>query len=104
MDLIDPGFLIAMGHVMRAGAEKYGDRNWQAGTDWGKYYAAAQRHLNAWWDMDLDDRDDETALSHLVHAACCIMILYHYERQDVGNDDRAPLPEMTNGWVTYSCK
>lgn len=89
IDLIDPCFIFQMGEVMAAGAAKYGDRNWEAGTDWGRYYAAAQRHLNAWWGPVMDDIDDETRQSHLIHAACCIMILYAYQRSAVGNDDRS---------------
>ena len=37
------------------------------------YFDACMRHLTAWWRGG--GRDGESGLSHLAHAACCILIL-----------------------------
>ena len=58
--------------VLTHGAEKYGDENWRKGaTD--RYFAAAMRHLWAWWRGE--ETDAESGLSHLAHAACCVLFL-----------------------------
>lgn len=38
-----------------------------------RYFAAAMRHLWAWWTGE--ERDAETGESHLAHAACCVLFL-----------------------------
>ncbi len=87
MDLIPPELLTEVAKVLTFGAEKYSARNWEEGMDWGRVYAALQRHLNAWWSGD--DKDDETGYSHLAHAACCIAFLITYESRGVGEDTRS---------------
>lgn len=72
--------------VMAFGAQKYGERNWEAGMDWGRVYSAAVRHLSAWWERD--PADAETGYSHLWHAACCLLFLVAYELRGVGTDSR----------------
>src|SRR5690242_5680247 len=52
--------------VYAFGAHKYADHNWRKGYEWSKSYAAAMRHLTAWWDGE--DVDPESGLSHLGHA------------------------------------
>jgi len=53
-----------------------GDRNWEKGIDPGRVFAAAQRHLWAYWSGE--DTDEESGLSHLDHAACNIAFLQTY--------------------------
>jgi hypothetical protein len=72
--------------VLRFGAGKYNERNWEAGMDWSRLYAAAERHLHAWWAGE--SNDSETGLSHLAHALACLHFLNHYEHLKVGKDDR----------------
>ncbi|HZX81677.1 MAG TPA: dATP/dGTP diphosphohydrolase domain-containing protein [Lysobacter sp.] len=72
--------------VLAFGAAKYAARNWEAGMDWSRPYAALMRHLTAWW---LGERKDpETGFSHLWHAGCCVLFLIAYELRGAGNDDR----------------
>jgi hypothetical protein len=94
MDLIPPELLVALGSTMAVGATALGrgDRNWEEGTKWGRYYASAMRHLNAWWGGE--DCDPDTGLPHLWHAACCISFLVTYEMRDIGRDDRSPLSNI----------
>lgn len=73
--------------VYTFGANKYGDRNWEQGMDWGRMYGAAQRHLNEY--AGRNDVDSESGLYHLAHAATCIMMLLQYQIKDIGNDNRA---------------
>jgi hypothetical protein len=76
LDLLPPDVLEGFAAVMTVGAKKYGDHNWRSGMRWGRHYAAALRHLFAWWRGE--DLDPETGLPHLDHAMCCIAFLRHY--------------------------
>lgn len=75
--------------VLTYGAAKYADRNWEAGMDWSRLYAAALRHLTSWWKGH--DIDDESGLPHLAHVLCCINFLLAYQLREAGKDDR-PCP------------
>jgi hypothetical protein len=96
LDLIAPELLFALGHVLRFGAAKYAERNWEKGMQWGRVFGAANRHLWAWWggagptthSFLFGDLDSETGFSHLWHAACCVMFLLAYEERGSGTDDR----------------
>lgn len=72
--------------VLRFGANKYGDRNWEAGMDYSRLFGAAIRHLTSWFDGE--DVDSETGLSHLAHATCCLLFLLTYTITGKGTDDR----------------
>jgi hypothetical protein len=86
-DLIPPEVEEAIAQVLSFGAAKYGDRNWEAGMDWGRVYAAMRRHMGAWWRR-LEDNDPESGMPHLWHAAACIAFLVAFEARGEGNDDR----------------
>jgi hypothetical protein len=86
-DLIPPEVEEAIAQVLSFGAAKYGDRNWEAGMDWGRVYAAMRRHMGAWWRR-LEDNDPESKMPHLWHAAACIAFLVAFEARGEGNDDR----------------
>jgi hypothetical protein len=74
--------------VLRFGANKYGDRNWEGGIKYSRIYGALLRHIIAFWEGE--ESDDETGLSHVDHAACCIMFLQHFIRTSMDDmlDDR----------------
>ncbi|ENN91905.1 dATP/dGTP diphosphohydrolase domain-containing protein [Bartonella schoenbuchensis] len=86
VDLIPPSALFAIGHVLAVGARKYGANNWRNGMDWSRLHGAALRHLLAWFNGE--DKDPESGLSHLAHAACCLLFLMDYDVQQIGCDDR----------------
>ena len=90
IDLIAPEMLFGIGHVLRFGADKYTDRNWEQGMRWGRVFAALMRHMWAWWRGER--YDDETSMSHLWHAGCCIMFLIAMEERQIGEDDRLVTP------------
>ena len=85
-DLVPPEAINALAHILTDGATKYGDRNWEKGMDWGRLYAAAQRHLLAFWAGE--DRDPESAHPHLWHALTNIAFLVAYQKRNIGEDTR----------------
>ncbi len=90
MDLLPPELMFAVAEILTFGADvkEYGARNWEQGMEWGRVYAALQRHLNQWWDTTQPDIDEESGKSHLWHAACCITFLLTYEQRGLGEDTR----------------
>ena len=72
--------------VLAFGAQKYAEHNWRKGFTWSRPLAAAMRHITAF--NDCEDRDPESGLSHLAHAACCIMFLLEFEKTHPELDDR----------------
>ena len=66
-----------MGLVVQAleyGAKRYGDDNWKHVPDSRtRYYDAARRHIDSWWDGE--HLDPESGLPHLAHATCCLLFL-----------------------------
>lgn len=85
-DLLDPRPLLRTAAVLAVGARKYAARNWEKGMAWSRVYAALMRHMLAWWGGQ--DKDPETGLSHLDHAACCLHFLQTYEETHREHDDR----------------
>lgn len=76
--LLPKGAVNSVVDVLEAGAIKYSVDNWQqvpnART---RYYDAAMRHIDAWFNGDL--KDAETGLPHLAHAICCLMFLIWFD-------------------------
>lgn len=97
MDLLSPIAIEATAQVLTYGAEKYDARNWESGLDYGRVYAALQRHLNAWWSGQ--DKDPESDLSHLDHAACCVHFLQHYVHQEEIYEDFDDRPFSERNWT-----
>lgn len=87
LDLVPPEGVLGVADILAVGAKKYAARNWEKGMEWSRPYAAAQRHLYAWWSGE--DRDPDTGYSHLAHAACNIFFLIAYEARGAGTDDRS---------------
>jgi hypothetical protein len=72
--------------VLQFGADKYAAHNWRKGFVWSRPLAAAMRHITAF--NAGEDKDPESGLSHLAHAACCIMFLLEFEKTHKELDDR----------------
>lgn len=81
-------FVKAVCSVMEYGAEKYGEGNWKRGMAWSRLYDACHRHLHAFWDTNESDKDEESGLSHLAHAAACLVMLFMFSWWGTGDDDR----------------
>lgn len=86
MDLIPPEVEVALARILGHGAQKYEDRNWERGMDWGRVYAAARRHLNKFWaGIDIDS---DSGMPHIDHALCCLAFLSTYYHRRIGLDNR----------------
>jgi len=79
--------------VYGAGAAKYSAHNWRRGYEWSKSYAAAQRHLQAFWGGE--DRDPELGTLHLGNAIFHLMGLIVFMQEHPEFDDRYK-PEVTD--------
>ena len=90
LDLLPITPLIGIGKVLTYGAKKYAARNWEKGLAWSRCYAAALRHLFAWWSGETND--PETGLNHLDHALCEIMFLREFTETHTELDDRPQCP------------
>lgn len=75
-----------VGKVLTFGALKYEAHNWRKGMAWSRMLSAALRHIFAF--ARGEDLDPESGLSHLAHAACCILFLLSYTLNGGGHDDR----------------
>lgn len=85
-DLLPSAALLEVAKVLNFGATKYADNNWRKGFSWSRLYGAAMRHILA--HKDGENVDSESGLSHLSHAACCLLFLLEHELKGLGNDDR----------------
>ena len=86
MSLLSREALEQIALVMDFGKEKYAAHNWRSGFQWSRPLSAAIRHIMAF--NDGEDKDPESGLSHLAHAACCIMFLLEFEKTHKELDDR----------------
>lgn len=88
-DLVPPEALQEIISVLNYGATKYAARNWENGIKYGRIFAALMRHMWTWWSGE--EKDQESGLSHLAHAGCCIFFLIaHTKRQHLLQYDDRP--------------
>lgn len=101
LDLVPPSAVHAMARGFADGARKYSPYNWREKTiSSSVYYGAAMRHLMAWWDGE--ELAEDSGLSHLDHALCCIAMIV--DGQSIGKlNDNRPLKgasgEMQRDWL-----
>lgn len=86
LHLLSTEALLQTAAVLKFGADKYAAHNWRGGFAWSRPLAAAMRHILAY--NAGEDKDPESGLSHLAHAACCIMFLLEFEKTHPELDDR----------------
>lgn len=87
IDLIPPEVIEALAITFAHGAKKYGECNWEKGMGVSRLWAAAQRHLWAWWRGE--NKDGESGLNPLFHALASIAMLVAMRQRGIGKDDRA---------------
>jgi len=100
MQLLSTVALNEIAKVLAFGAEKYSANQWRAGMRWSRLIGAALRHITAF--NDGESVDEESGLSHLAHAGCCIMFLLEYESTRKDFDDRycPPMGGLRPGSIT----
>lgn len=86
LSLLPPLALTEIAKVRAYGAAKYAPWDWTLGRAWTDYLDAVQRHLLAW--QAGEDRDPESGLPHLAHAACGLMFLLEFAATGAGEDNR----------------
>jgi len=86
MDLIPVYPLQELAKVYTIGAAKYNDRNWEAGLEFGRVYAAMLRHATSWWNGE--ECDPQDGQHHLASVAWCAFALLEYLHRNTGKDDR----------------
>lgn len=75
-DLIPGSAIEALGEVLKIGANKYNDRNWEKGIEWDRIFGALERHLNA--IKRGEDYDKEDGLLHISHLLTNAVFLNEY--------------------------
>lgn len=83
---LDPLALIVIGRVAGMGAEKYAAFNYLRGYDWSLSFNAMMRHALLFWSGE--DRDPESGLNHMAHAAWMALSLVSFSERGLGSDDR----------------
>ncbi len=87
MSQLNPKFIMELAKLMSKGEAKYGKYNWAKGQQYSTVYDSLNRHLTAF--MLGEDMDPESGLSHLIHCASNIMILWHsWQLENEELDDR----------------
>lgn len=86
VSLLDSEWLLGTAAVLTFGAKKYAPHNWRQGFPYSRVMDALQRHLLAF--NGGQDLDEETGLSHLYHASCCLMFLSSMKENHPELDDR----------------
>lgn len=86
LELLSTKWIMGVGAVLTFGANKYADDNWRKGMRHRRLIGAAMRHLFQY--SNGEDIDDESGLSHLYHASCCLMFLSELAATHPELDDR----------------
>lgn len=102
-NLIPVGPLTELAVLYGRGAAKYElepgeSANWRKGYEWGKSYAAALRHLSAFWAGE--DYDDEMQVKHVIAAAWHCFGLAWFMENRTSYDDRPT--SLRGGDETYT--
>lgn len=111
-DLIPVGPLEELANVYTFGASKYADHNWRKGIVYSRIFSAIMRHMWAFWRGE--DKDKESGLPHLVHAAwgCFTLLEFLKSRPDLDDryisycqckDERACKRIEDNTWRCVAC-
>jgi len=81
LSLIEPEFILGLGDVITFGAKKYAPNNWKKAEekDLMRIKDALLRHIYAY--LNGEKRDRETNISHLHHAACNLMFLDFFDKE-----------------------
>ena len=72
--------------VLTFGAKKYADDNWKKVPDAeNRYMSALLRHITAYQRGEATDQ--ESGLSHIAHAQCCLLFISWFEKHKGETND-----------------
>ena len=81
MHLLPPKSMAEVAKVLTFGAKKYDEHNWRKLENLqNRYTSGALRHIFA--HNDGEQLDDESDLSHLAHAICCLLFKLEIELEN----------------------
>lgn len=87
LHLVPPSAKTYLALALSDGGIKYGPYNWRdAAISSSVYYAAMQRHQDAWWDGE--DLASDSGQHHLAHAMACSALLLDAQLIGKLHDDR----------------
>ncbi|MCX2894355.1 DUF5664 domain-containing protein [Stenotrophomonas lactitubi] len=90
LHLVPPSAKHYLALALADGARKYGPYNWRdSKISVSVYVAAAQRHIDAFWDGE--DCAEDSGVDHLAHAMACFALLLDARGVGMLHDDR-PTP------------
>lgn len=78
---LDPRFILGLAELMTKSAKKYGKYNWALGQEYHTPFDSCARHLFDY--MCKIDNDKESGMSHLLHAAANIMIMWTSHKLEI---------------------
>jgi len=100
MYLVPPLALLEVGKVLTYGAKKYSPDNWRKLDNLQeRYTSAAMRHLLA--HMSGEPNDEETDMSHLAHAICCLLFKLEDELLEASEKERLRKPDFGEHTESY---
>lgn len=95
-DLVPYDALEEVVRVLMFGANEYGEWNWMQLRGWRtRYFAAAMRHLLAWFRGER--RDPKTGLHHLAHAAVNCLFLISKDMENEAHE-REPFDALKESY------
>ena len=81
MHLLPPKAITEVAKVLTFGAQKYDEENWRKLDNLqNRYSSAALRHIFA--HIDDSELDEDSGLSHLAHAICCLLFKLEIELEE----------------------
>lgn len=87
LHLVPPSTKHYLALAFKDGAAKYGPFNWrEKRVSASVYIAAAQRHIDAWWDGE--DLSEDARVEHLAHGMACLAIVLDAKSIGMLKDDR----------------
>lgn len=86
LSMVSLELVTAVARVRAFGALKYSRDNWRQGFKVTRSCAAALRHIFQF--LSGETYDDESGLSHLAHAVCCLEHAIYDMQHHPDNDDR----------------
>jgi hypothetical protein len=75
-----------LGEIYLYGCKKYDENNWRKGMEWGKIFAAFNRHSGQWHGGE--DIDGESGMHHIGHSLWQLFCLRWFETYKPDYDDR----------------